>query len=233
MYAQQPLNGAVSDLCKAFNHLPREVTFKVGVALGVHPKILRAWMSASVCLQRHFVVRGAPSAQVGSTTGFVEGCGMSVVGMVLINSLIHAFMEHQHPASIFTTYVDNYEIQSASVAETTRALDTLTGFCNLLDVQLDEAKTYRWASDAFGRAQLRSHSQLPVRSARDLGAHMQYTANQTNGTVLAKFRTLPDLWHRLSRSHAPLVQKLKIVKVVAWPRVLYSASIVPYCIRPF
>ena len=226
MYAGEPLTGAVSDLCKAFNHLPRVVTFQAAISLGVHPDIVRAWAASTVHLQRHFVVRDCPSAQVMSTTGFVEGCGMSVVGMVLINALVHAYMQNQHPQAVFTTYVDNYELQSPTAEETTQALASLQGFCDLLDVQLDARKTYHWACDANGRACLRAQNDIPVRAAKDLGAHMQYTANQTNGTVLAKFRQLPELWHKLSRSHAPQAQKLKVLRVVAWPRVLYSGSIV-------
>jgi len=226
MYAGEPLTGAVSDLCKAFNHLPRTVTFQAALSLGVHPNIVRAWAASTVHLQRHFVVRDCPSAQVTSTTGFVEGCGMSVVGMVLINALVHAYMQHQHPQAVFTTYVDNYELQSPSAEQTKQALTSLQGFCDLLDVQLDARKTYHWSCDATGRAHLRAHNDIPVRSAKDLGAHMQYTGNQTNGTVLAKFKQLPELWHKLSRSHAPQAQKLKVLRVVAWPRVLYSGSIV-------
>ena len=226
MYAGEPLTGAVSDLCKAFNHLPREVTFQAAISLGVHPDIVRAWASSTIHLQRHFVVRDCPSAQVTSTTGFVEGCGMSVVGMVLINALVHAYMQYQHPQAVFTTYVDNYELQAATVEQTTQALTSLRRFCDLLDVQLDTQKTYHWSCDPTGRASLRAQNALPVRAAKDLGAHMQYTANQTNGSVLAKFRQLPELWHKLSRSHAPQAQKLKVLRVVAWPRVLYSGSIV-------
>ena len=226
MYAGEPLTGAVSDLCKAFNHLPRTVTFQAALSLGVHPDIVRAWAASTVHLQRHFVVRDSPSSQVTSTTGFVEGCGMSVVGMVLINALVHAYMQHQHPQTVFTTYVDNYELQSATVEQTSVALNSLQKFCTLLDVQLDVNKTYKWSCDPMGRATLRASHELPVRSAKDLGAHMQYTGNQTNGSVLAKFKQLPELWHKLSRSHSPLAQKLKVLRVVAWPRVLYSGSIV-------
>ena len=79
-----PLNGATSDVVKAFNHLPREVTFKVASCMGVHPRIIRAWASATVHLKRHFVVRNSPSQQVTSTTGFVEGCRLCVVWLLLL-----------------------------------------------------------------------------------------------------------------------------------------------------
>lgn len=49
---------------------------------------------------------------------------MSVVRIVLINSLIHAFMQYQQSEIVFTTYVDNYELQSATVEQTSQALIT-------------------------------------------------------------------------------------------------------------
>ena len=224
---QEPLTGATSDLIKAFNHLPREVTFQIAKCMGVHPKILTAWTAATVYLKRHFVVRNSPSQQVTSTTGFVEGCGMSVVAMVLINALIHAFLQQKHPETIFTTYVDNFELQAARVSSINEALHSLEGFCRLLDIQLDPSKTVRWACTAEGRHEIRAAQEALITSARDLGAHMQYDARRTNATVVNKFKQLPALWHQLARSQAAsLAQKLKVLRVVAWPRAMYAISTV-------
>ena len=57
--------------------------------------------------------------------------------MVLINSLIHAYMECRHPQVTFTSYVDNFELESHQVADTNAALDSLKNFCGLLDIELD------------------------------------------------------------------------------------------------
>ena len=221
-----PLNGATSDLIKAFNHLPREVTFKVAVCMGVHPNIVRAWAGATVHLQRHFVVRNSPSASVASTTGFVEGCGLSVCAMVLINSLIHAYMEQRHPQVTFTSYVDNFELESHAVEHTTQALESLRGFCQLLDMHLDDKKTFRWACTAGGRQEIRDLALQPLDYARDLGAHLQFNARQTNATTTSKFKQLGTLWHQLSRSQAPYEQKLRVLRTVAWPRCMYGVATV-------
>ena len=226
LQAAEPLTGATSDVVKAFNHLPREVTFQVALRMGVHPHIVRAWAASATQLKRHFVVKNAPSAQVSSTTGFVEGCGLSVVAMVLINSLLHAYLQQKHPEVTFTTYVDNFELQSRQVAETTQALQSLSGFCQLLDIQLDQKKTYRWAVTAEGRREIRAADATIVTAARDLGAHMQFDSRQTNALVVSKFKALPSLWHLLARSHATYVQKLKVLRTVAWPRAMYSVSTV-------
>ena len=226
LQASEPLTGATSDIVKAFNHLPREVTFQVARCMGVHPDIILAWASAATQLKRHFVVKNSPSCQVGSTTGFVEGCGMSVVAMVLINTLIHAFLQCKHPDVTFTTYVDNYELQSSTAQQTTDALQSLTGFCSLLDIQLDQKKTYRWACSAQGRQQIRDTQDTLVTATRDLGAHMQFDARRTNFTVTSKFKALPDLWHLLARSQASYDQKIKILRTVAWPRAMYAIATV-------
>ena len=52
--------------------------------------------------------------------------------MVLVNSLMHAFMQYQHPCMLLTTYVDNYELQSLDVSTTDAAFATLQKFCDLL-----------------------------------------------------------------------------------------------------
>jgi len=221
-----PLTGATSDLIKAFNHLPREVTFQIAKCMGVHPRIITAWTSATVFLKRHFVVRNSPSQQVTSTTGFVEGCGMSVVAMVLVNTLIHAFLQCKHPETVFTTYVDNFELQAEKVSSINEALESLDGFCRLLDIQLDPSKTVRWACTAEGRHEIRAAQEVLITSARDLGAHMQFDARRTNITVVNKFKQLPALWHQLARSQAPLHQKLRVLRSVAWPRAMYAISTV-------
>ena len=71
--------------------------------------------------------------------------------MVLINSVIHAYMEQRHPQVTFTSYVDNFELESQEVSQTTAGLHCLKGFCQLLDMELDEKKTVRWACSASGR----------------------------------------------------------------------------------
>ena len=153
-------------------------------------------------------------------------CGLSVVAMVLINTLLHAYLQQKHPNVTFTTYVDNFELQSNQVSDTSQALKSLDGFCKLLDIQLDQKKTYRWAVTAAGRQEIRDAEEVVVKAVRDLGAHLQFESRQTNATVTSKFKALPALWHLLSRSHATYDQKLKVLRTVAWPRAMYSVSTV-------
>ena len=94
--------------------------------------------------------------------------------MVLINALTHTYLEHRHTEVEFTTYVDNFELQSAEVASTTEVLHTLQNVCSLLDVQLDAKKTVRWSCAAEGSREIRQTRAATVTHAQDLGAHMQF-----------------------------------------------------------
>ena len=226
LYADVPCVGYVADLVKAFNLLPRDPVFNIAIQIGVAPRIVRAWAAAVVINHRHFFIRGSPGPGLTSSTGFPEGCAMSVTAMCLLNLLIHRIVAVRHQDSTLCSYVDNLEIIAKQTTEAAACLRTLQQVCRSLDLQIDDKKTYAWATHPSDRAQFRS-SQIPYhRSCRDLGGHMQYGAQRTNSTVVAKCKELTPLWARLARSQAPLRLKRKILRTVAWPGALHSASIV-------
>lgn len=225
LYDETPATGVVSDVVKAFNHLPREPVFAIAAALGTDTKLLKAWAASTCSLQRHFFVQGPPSMPVSSCTGFVEGCGLSVASMALINMLIHKFLEWSCPTATFTSYVDNYEIEADTIQAADQALAKLDAFCDLLDVQLDKKKTCWWAIQPEDRQGLRTMQRSPMRAARDLGGHIQYTGQQGNATVIQRVRDLDDLWPKLAASSAPRKSKVRILRTVAWPRGLFGSSI--------
>ena len=68
--------GIVADIEKAFNHLPREVVFQMGVIFGIPFATLQAWASAMGGLERRFQIRDNLGPPVPSCTGFPEGCAM-------------------------------------------------------------------------------------------------------------------------------------------------------------
>ena len=68
--------GIVADIEKAFNHLPREVVFQMGVIFGIPFATLQAWASAMGGLERRFQIRDNLGPPVPSCTGFPEGSAM-------------------------------------------------------------------------------------------------------------------------------------------------------------
>ena len=226
LYADVPRVGYVADLIKAFNLIPRDPVYNIAVRIGIAPRIARAWAASVVLNQRHFYVRGCPGPGLTSSTGFPEGCAMSVTAMCLINLLIHGVIQTRHPDVTFCSYVDNLEIIAKQAIEAAACLATLSQICRCLDMQIDDKKTYAWATHAADRAQFRAAQVTYQRSCRDLGGHMQYGAQRTNSTVVDKCKGLAPLWTRLARSQAPLFLKRKVLRTVAWPGALHSASIV-------
>ena len=194
LYADVPCVGYVADLIKAFNLIPRDPVFNIAIQVGVAPRIVRGWSAAVTLNQRHFFIRGCPGPGLTSCTGFPEGCAMSVTAMCLLNLLIHAIIAARHPQTTFCSYVDNLEIVAKQAVEAAACLQTLTRVCRCLDMQIDDAKTYAWATHAADRAHFRE-SQIPYhRSCRDLGGHMQYGSQRTNASVVAKCNNLTPLW---------------------------------------
>ena len=96
-FDNNPLTGCMLDLVKAVNHLSRLPGMKVGITLGLPPQILHAWSSALTGMQRRFHIRGATGPPLRSCSGLPEGCGMSVVGMLLINVITDKWLQIRVP----------------------------------------------------------------------------------------------------------------------------------------
>ena len=224
MYDDQVAVGAIADLQKAFNCLPRLPLFHLAIKLGVPNRILRPWLHMLVGLERHFFIRGACGPGVKSCTGFAEGCGLSVAAMMMCNILVHHKMAFLMPHVRMWSYVDNWELFSDSVEAIIQALDALESICDELDLTLDRAKTFTWALDGQSRSELRAGGLSVQRNLRDLGGHQQFSRQQTNGTLKSQCDRLSKLWPALARSHAPHHQKLKVIRCKAWPRGLHAAS---------
>eukprot|EP00435_Cladocopium_sp_Y103_P054336 s1144_g17.t1 len=226
LYQDAPANGIISDIIKAFNCLPRLPVYAAAKAIGVPNALLHSWSLAATGIKRYFYIQGSPSAPALSCTGFVEGCGLSVCAMSLLNMVIHRFMELRHPTIQFLSYVDNYEIEAWSIHAAQQGLQSLDRFCRLLDVSLDHAKTLQWATAPGDRKALRQLNINPIRTCRDLGGQMSYTSCRNNSIVTSKLAKLDDTWHKLARSNAPLSRKFQILRIVTWPRALHAASTV-------
>eukprot|EP00438_Fugacium_kawagutii_P032771 Skav206040 [mRNA] locus=scaffold1314:836404:840515:- [translate_table: standard] len=204
----------------------RKPIFHAAYKLGICPRILRAWEAATEQITRHFWVRGEPSEGLTSVTGLPEGCGLSVVGMVIYDMILHEFVSLRHPQVVLQSYVDNLEFQSEDAEDSIAALRTLTAFTGWFGVPVDPRKTYGWALSCAQRKLFRSSEMKVEYSAPDLGAHMQYSGQKTNFSVRTKCSKLKDLWSSLARSRAPRHLKERAIITVAWPRACHGASTV-------
>ena len=217
-------SGGVVDLVKAYNMLPRIPVLHVMRRLGVHDSILRAWGGALVGLARRFKIRSSCGPAIRSTTGFPEGCALSVTAMLGLNFLRHAFCQQVIPSCTLWTYVDNIELSGASANDIMVGMTGLSRFWCLLEVQIDANKSYCWSISGADRRELRQHDWLTKHWARDLGGHVQYSMQVTNSTITQRCQAVKPLWNRVARSLAPYKQKLRSLRVKAWPNCLHGCQ---------
>ena len=216
--------GAIADVTKAFNCLPRQPLIRAAIRLGVPACIIKPWVGMLTQLQRHFIVRNAYGPGLTSVTGFAEGCGLSVAAMLLCNLVLHRYMSLAEPSVRLWSYVDNWEITGEMVEDVQKALQRLEDFAALMDLSLDQSKSVLWALQADDRKFLRDSGYAVTRNVRDLGGHLQLSRQQTNATLVMKCKALKAVWSKLAISRAPLQQKCKVVRVKAWPRGLHACT---------
>ena len=229
----QRLSGAVMDVVKAFNHLPRMVLLETACHLQVAPGLIRGWAKALTGLQRRFMCRGCAGEPQASTTGFPEGCGLSVCAMLLANIVGHTWAEVHEPQASFISYVDNYEVVASGAGQTLQAMQAIHDFASQMDIQIDESKTFAWATETHTRAELRQHGLDVKGAARELGGHLQYTRAFTNFTLQKRLSRMPMVWTRMARSSAGYWRKLKAIRAKAWPKALHGAETVELGVKHF
>ena len=222
LYFDSPLSGAVTDVVKCFNALPRVPVMLLAHHIGIPPNFLHTWLGAVSGIERRFTVNGATSPAIRSCTGFPEGCPLSVVACFLINIAFHKFLTLSLPGISVWSYVDNWETTSDNVHDTDEALGAMLEFTQLIDVELDGAKSFVWSTHATERAFFKLQGHQVLNCARDLGGHLNYNRQNTLHTIRARLVEIRELWVWLAKSCAPLPQKLKALECVAWPRCLHS-----------
>ena len=219
-----PVSGAVIDLVKAFNLLPRLPVLEILDHLLVPSPILRAWGNALTGMHRRFKLRDCVGPPLKSCTGYAEGDALSVCAMLCINLVCHEWVRHRTSSATLWSYVDNIEVTSSDASITRRSLESLVAFAEIIDVEIDDSKTYVWSTDSNSRRELRHHD-LPIkRWARDLGGHIQYNRQTTNSTIVSRRMKLDPVWKQLGRSFAPYSQKLRAIRAKAWPQGLHGCA---------
>ena len=218
------ISGLVLDLEKAFNTLPRYPTMATALALGIHESTLRAWSGAVTNMARHFCVQDSLSEALFSNCGFAEGCGMSCVAMLAIDHLYHLWTQKSCSRTKALSFVDNWELVVADATLVSDSFHRVLEFAELLDLSIDQGKTFAWSTTSFGRATLKQDGFLVKHDGRDLGAHISYSKQIRNSTIQQKILDLHDFWEKLFHCRGSHHQKCRLVVACAWPRALHAIS---------
>ena len=171
-------------------------------------------------MERAFSIRGTICPPLTSSTGFAEGCGLSCSAMLMCNIALSRWIRIRYQHVRLWSYVDNLEITASSAEDAQIGLGYMTQFCDLLDLQLDQAKTYFLTNDAAESKCARMQAQPLQSSARDLEAHMEYGRRNANHVLRGRLQSMPRVWDALARSLAPCRQKVYALRVKGWPQAL-------------
>ena len=222
-------NGAVSsglilDLEKAFNTLPRLPALMAVQLLGLPAPVITAWAGALALMRRHFHVRGSYCSGQLSDCGFPEGCGLSCLAMVAIDELFHLYLRQSCVMTQAISYVDNWELVFTSAEVVQESFQRVLEFAESLDLQIDQKKSFAWASDGVTRKALRSQGFQVQQACRDLGAQLTFTNQIRNQSVTSRIAGLHDFWIKLRHAKASFANRVRVVFTAAWPRALHGVS---------
>lgn len=202
----QACGGVVFDLEKAFDTLPRLVCLGLSAIIGVDAGTNRAWAGMLGSMTRHFVVLGSLSPPIGASCGFAEGCGMSCLAMLLLDQVLHEWVKSSSALCQPLSYVDNWEVVVRDPGLIQVAAEATFELAAMLDVVVDRSKSFVWGTSREFRQTLR-HSGFPIKlDTLDLGAHVTYSKQLRNSSLVARFSGLSDFG---SSSDKPLGLTIK------------------------
>ncbi|CAE8641629.1 unnamed protein product, partial [Polarella glacialis] len=223
----EPIGGAVADVVKCFNCLPRGLVLALATHIGVPNRIMVPWGSVLTGLRRRFRHRGAVGRSLQSWTGFPEGCGLSCVAMIVVDMMLDVYLGTQIPTAVVWTYADNWEATSGVLEDLPCIAKALGEFARMLDLELDQAKSWLWATDVDWRNKLRKnqeHGWVTKLHARDLGGHMNYARARYNGTLQERVRLTLARLAKLACSGSAYARKLRVIPTGCWSKAMHGAE---------
>ena len=213
MQQKEVYTGFITDLKKAFECLPREPIKWLAFHFGLPRKAVSLWFKFLECTERFFVVQGEISNPMSSNSGYPEGCALSCAGMVIAGIALHQYMRIFAGTTLTLSYVDNIEILAQDLGHLQTAIICLQTWTSMWHLELDQDKSFTWATDAKTRTAATQLGWKTETSAKDLGAQMTYGAKKTISVQKGRIDSLAPLWGRLKRCLAPVWQKIQLVYV--------------------
>ena len=221
---QTPLCGIVADIQKAFNCLARPVVFESCALVGMPFHVLTAWAGALSAMPRRFHIHGSLSPPAFSNCGLPEGCAMSCLGMMVVDVLFHLWMTKFFPLCQPMSYVDDWQVLVADPQMMQPVYECLDRFTRAIDLQLDHKKTNLWSVSAAGRGVMRAQGFDTIAGGRNLGAHVQFTRQHTNRSLVDRISSVSPMWTKLRISACCYSKKVRALKCAAWPRALHGIA---------
>ena len=217
-------HGISADVRRCFNNIEREPTFAVGMHVGLPERILSPWAQFLVHFERRFQIHHGVSEPVTSNRGYPEGCPLSIVAMILVNWGHHEFLRCYFPKVELRSFVDNLDLHGPDWHELHRAFVHTNECLALWGLELDDDKTFGWSTHTGARQLIKQAGFRCLLDARELGGSMAFCRAVRNKQLKDRGDNLRPKWQRLSRSRAPLTQKLKALPIVFWTAALHGSA---------
>ena len=218
------LLGLSTDVIKAFNNLPRTPIFAIARHLGIPETLLSPWQSFAGRLERRFQVRRCVSHGLRSTTGFAEGCPLSTIAMSIAGLIFHRYLQVFAPGIRSLSFVDNLSCTASSVGQLASGLNLVRCYVELLDLELDDAKTFVWAVQPASRRAVKALGVRVAQTARELGGVVTFGTAPRNAELVARLRALAPIWGALYRSRCPKGLKFDVLHLKLWPKALHGIA---------
>eukprot|EP00435_Cladocopium_sp_Y103_P012354 s2527_g3.t1 len=220
----QPFSGMSTDLKRAFNNIGRCQVFHVAKHLGLPGPLLNAWSKFLDTFVRRFDVMGCLGTEMTSTSGFPEGCPLSIVSMLTVNWSYHVYMKAFCPSVWTYSFVDNLTLAAQLAGQVAQAFFALKTLCELFGLHTDDEKTYVWSLTKEGRDAMTQLGFPCFTDASELGGAMTYGRGRRTRVMRAKGDNLKPKWDKLRKSFAPQLQKYDVLPKVFWPAALHGSS---------
>ena len=220
------MHGLAIDIRRAFNSIPRLPIWAALTRMNFPVTILRAWCAFVSAQTRHFTVRQSVGPPIDSNVGYPEGCALSVFAMSILDWMLELWINASEvgPCQLYA-YVDDWQWVFPSVTQYPRLWTSLENFTSVMTIEIDIQKSFAWALDREGRKEMAEHEVKVVYAARDLGAHQNFTKRAGNIELQKRLDNMPQVWKRLSLSHAPYKHKVIALYQMGWPKALHGISI--------
>ena len=125
------------------------------------------------------------------------------------------------------SFVDNWDFVTWQPDQAVAQLEALLSFATMADLTVDRKKTFGWSTSPTVRTAFRAAGIPVLHHAKDLGAHIGFSRQRTNCTIIDRLNALLPFWDQLKRSKAGYAAKLRALRTVAWPRGLYAVESAP------
>ena len=228
-YSGYPLSGLTLDLTKAFNQFPRIPVLMILQAMGIPIHLLQQWIFSPNQMEKFFDHRGWISDFHKSTTGIVEGDGLSIVCMIGVAMFWMKMIEH--PAINPMAYADNLSWSSQDPQAHERALARTIQCFRVLRIPIDWQKTWVWGTHKSHRAHWKTIATqiLPaeqdlqiLHSSVDLGMVMNYSANRRLLKIVDRLQAAITRLQRLFRQNLAVDVIAKVIATAVWPKAFYG-----------